>query len=155
MRETFVSRFNDLTEFAAAEQLGEIEITQAELSYINAIDMEREDLGRMDRFLKGWAGAKGHHLGEPEQARMTLTFRIDSLGQPPVRLYAEVNPAQRPSGEQVLFFALTIRGNPGGRSLAESLKFMDEAHDHLVLSFTELTNESMHAVWGKRDDPSR
>ncbi len=150
MRETFVNRFNDLAQFVTGGNLGELEIIQAELTYINVIEADRDELGRIDRFLKGWSGADEHHLGEPEQARVTLTFLIPGIGVPPVRLYAEVNPAQKPSGEPVLFFTLTARGNPGGKSLAEALKFIDEAHDHLTRSFAELTEESMHDVWGRR-----
>lgn len=150
MRETFVRRFDDLAEFVAETNLGELEITQAELSYINVVETTRDDIGRIDRFLKGWSGTAGHHLGEPEQSRVTLTFQLSGLGQPPVRLYAEVSPAQKPNGDPVLFFTLTVRGNPGGRGRAESLKFIDEAHDHLVRSFAELTEESMHEAWGRR-----
>jgi uncharacterized protein (TIGR04255 family) len=150
MRETFAHRFSDLAQFVGEQELGELEITQAELTYINAIETNREDLGRIERFLKGWSGTAGHHLGEPEQARMTLTFLVAGLGQPPVRMYVEVNPAQRSTGAPVLFFTLTVRGNPGGRELAESMKFMDEAHEHIVRSFAELTEVSMHEVWGRR-----
>ena len=150
MRNLFVRASSDLAEFVAEEQLGNLEITQAELSYINAIETTPDELGRVDRFFRGWSGTADHHLGEPEQARMTLSFLIEGIGQPPVRLYAEVNPAQRPSGEQVLFFTLTVRGNPGGKSLAETLKFLDEAHEHLVRSFDELTEQPMHEEWGKR-----
>jgi uncharacterized protein (TIGR04255 family) len=150
MRETFVNRFNDLARFVAEEALGDLEITQAELTYINVIEVKHDDLGRIDLFLKGWSGVSGHHLGAPEQARVTLTFPIPELGSPQTRLYVEINPAQKPSGEPVLFFTLTARGNPGGKSLAEAMKFMDEAHDHLTRSFAELTEESMHEVWGRR-----
>lgn len=150
IRETFVRISADLAQFAADEQLGSLDITQAEISYVNAIETDPDDVGRIDRFLKGWAGTGDHHLGQPEQARMTLAFQIEGIGQRPVRLYAEVNPAQRPNGEPILFFTLTVRGHPGGKSLEEALKFLDEAHDHLVRSFDELTDKPMHEVWGKR-----
>lgn len=150
MRATFVRVCSDLAQFAADEELGDLEISQAELTYINVIETDRDNLGRVETFLKGWAGTVDHHLGQPEQARMTLAFRIEGIGQPPVRLYAEVSPAEKSSGEPVLFFTLTVRGNPGGKSLEETLKFLDEAHDHLVRSFDELTKKSMHEVWGKR-----
>jgi uncharacterized protein (TIGR04255 family) len=149
MRQTFVHRFGDLTQFVADENLGELEIIQTELSYINVVETGPDDLGHIGRFLKPWSGTGSHHLDEPEQARMTLTFLIPDVGQPPVRLYAEVNPAQRPSGEPVLFFTLTARGNPGGKSLDESLKFLDEVRKHLASTFVELTTESMHEVWGR------
>ncbi len=155
MREVFARRFGELVQFAVEENLGEPEVTQAELSYINVIEAESDELGRIDRFLKAWSGTTGHHLGEPEQARVTLTFLIPGIGQPPVRLYVEVSPAQKVTGEQILFFTMTVRGNPGGRSAAESLKFIDEAHEHLVRSFAGLTEESMHEVWGRRYDCPR
>lgn len=150
MREAFEARSADLEAFVKAEGFGDLDIVQAELSYINVIDVDREDLGRVDTFLKGWSRTPEHHLDPPEQARLTLTFPIPDIGVPPVRLYAEVSPAQRPSGGVVLFFTLTVRGNPGGSGLSESLKFLDEAHSHLVRSFAELTEPSMHDVWGKR-----
>jgi uncharacterized protein (TIGR04255 family) len=150
MRSVFEARFTELAAFVKAEGLGDLDVVQAELSYVNAIEVSRDELGRVDRFLKGWSGTPGHHLEPAEQVRMTLTFLIPGIGIPPVRLYAEVTPAQRVSGEPVLFFTLTVRGNPGGRSLPEALKFLDEAHGHLVRSFAELTEERMHEVWGRR-----
>lgn len=150
MRSVFETRSAELAAFVKAEKLGDLDVVQAELSYINAIEVDRDDLGRADYFLKGWSGTPGHHLEPAEQVRMTLTFQIPGIGIPPVRLYAEVTPAQRVSGEPVLFFTLTVRGNPGGRGLPEALKFLDEAHGHLVRSFAELTDEGMHEVWGRR-----
>jgi uncharacterized protein (TIGR04255 family) len=154
MRQVFANRFGDLAEFAAEEDLGEIEVTQAELSYINVIELAREDIGNLGTFLKVWQGTADHHLAEPEQARLTLTFAITDIGQPPVRLYVEVSPAQKPDGEPIIFFTLTVRGNPGGRTIGETLKFMDGAHEHIVRSFAELTTESMHRIWRRHDDDS-
>jgi uncharacterized protein (TIGR04255 family) len=150
MREMFTNRYRDLAQFVADEGFGEIEVTQAELTYVNVLDVEPGQVGQIGRFLRGWSGVVGHHLGEPEQARVTLTFPITGIGQPPVRLYVEVSPAQKPLGNPVIFLTLTVRGNPGGRGLDESLKFMDEAHQHLVRSFAELTVEGMHEIWGRR-----
>jgi uncharacterized protein (TIGR04255 family) len=149
IRQTFENRFRDLARFADDASLGELEITQAELSYINVIKTAPDEIGHIDRFLKAWSGTAGHHLGAAEEARMTLTFPIPDVGQAPVRLYAEVNPAQLSNGERVLFFTLTARGNPGGTSLDESLKFLDAVRDHLAWSFVELTTKSMHDTWGR------
>ena len=151
MRSMFESRFAELTGFVEAQGLGELDVVQAELSYINVIQLDREDLGKIDIFLKGWSGASGHHLDPPEEARVTLTYLVPGVGIPPVRLYAEVSPAQLATGKRVLFFTLTVRGNPGGQGLGEVLKFLDEAHSHLVRSFAELTDERMHAIWGKQE----
>ena len=149
MRDVFERRFADLTQFTTSEGLAEPEVSQAELTYINVIEATTDDLGRVDRFLKGWSGTPEHHLGEPEQSRLTLTFLVPGIGRPPVRLYVEINPARKLNGEPVLFLTLTVRGDPGGRSLSEVLTFLDAAHDHLVRSFDELTEESMHNIWGR------
>jgi uncharacterized protein (TIGR04255 family) len=150
MRSIFESRFTELAGFAKEQGFGDIDVVQAELSYINVIQPSPEDLGRIETFLKGWSSTPGHHLDPPEEARITLTYLVPGVGVPPVRLYAEVSPAQLATGKRVLFFSLTVRGNPGGRSLDEALKFLDEAHSHLVRSFAELTEESMHSLWGRR-----
>jgi uncharacterized protein (TIGR04255 family) len=150
MREVFQRRFADLAQFTNSEGLGELEVSQAELTYVNVIETTIDDLGRVDGFLRGWSGTPGHHLGEPEQSRLTLTFLVPGIGQPPVRLYVEINPARKLNGEPVLFLTLTVRGDPGGRNLSEALKFLDAAHDHLVRSFDELTEEAMHDAWGRR-----
>lgn len=150
MRGVFERRFTDLAQFTISEGLGELEVSQAELTYINVIEATTDDLGRVDRFLKGWSGTPKHHLGEPEQSRLTLTFLVPGIGRPPVRLYVEINPAHKLNGEPVLFLTLTVRGDPGGWSLSEVLTFLDAAHDHLVRSFDELTEESMREAWGRR-----
>jgi uncharacterized protein (TIGR04255 family) len=150
IRELFVARFGDLAQFVAEQELGALEIVQAEVTYINAIETGSDGLGHIERVLKGWLGTTGQHLSAPEQARMTLVFPISDVGQPPVRLYAEVNPAQRLSGERVLFFTLTGRGNPGGKGLDEALTFFDQVRERLVWTFVELTTESMHEIWGRR-----
>jgi uncharacterized protein (TIGR04255 family) len=149
MRTTFENRYSELAQFAGQENLGVLEITQAEVSYVNAIKVPPDELGHIGLFLKAWSGTGDTRLGEPEQARMTLAFPVPGAGQPPVRLYAEVNPAQGAGGERVLFFTLTARGNPGGKSLDDSLKFMDEVRERLVWAFVELTTEEMHDAWGR------
>ena len=149
MRELFRSRFSELAQFTISEGLGELGVSQAELTYVNVIEATTDNLGRIDRFLKGWSGTPDHHLGEPEQSRLTLTFLVPDVGQSPVRLYVEINPARKLNGQPVLFLTLTVRGNPGGPTLSEVLTFLDAAHGHLVRSFDELTKESMHERWGR------
>jgi uncharacterized protein (TIGR04255 family) len=150
MRSVFQRRFTEVAQFTINEGLGELEVNQAELTYVNVIETTIDDLGRVDQFLKGWSGTPTHHLGEPEQSRLTLTFLVPGIGQPPVRLHVEVNPARKLNGKPVLFLTLTVRGDAGGPSLSETLKFLDAAHDHLVKSFDELTEDSMHETWGRR-----
>lgn len=72
MRSVFEARFGDLTAFVKGRKLGELDVVQAELSYINVIQVGRENLGRIETFLKGWSGTAGHHLDPPEEARLQI-----------------------------------------------------------------------------------
>jgi len=150
MRAKFQQRLREFTGFLEDEQLGRVEIVQAELNYINAVPVEAGQQGHLGRLLRAWGGTAGHHLGEPEQARVALAFTIPDVGQPPVRLHVSVDPAQRPDGAPVLFMTLTARGAPSGRAAPDALKFLDGAHDHVTQSFLELTPEAMHTFWGLR-----
>ena len=126
--------------------LGRIVITQVEITYINAIDLG-DDLGRVDRLVRNWSLLDQHHLGSPAQARLAMVFNVPGVGNGPVRMYVAVDPAQRPDGAPVAFFTLTVRGAPADDTMEAALRFMDDAHMHLVRSFAELTSDAMHLEW--------
>lgn len=123
---------------------------QAEVTYLNAIEPESAQMGRLDRVLRNWQPPTSNHLGEPEQARAALVFPVSDLGRPPVRMYVAVDPAQRPDGRPAFFLRITVRGAPAGEDLHAGLAFMDQARSHVVRSFAELTPEAMHAQWERR-----
>ncbi len=151
MRTIFEQRLADLAGFVEQQGLGSIEIVQAEANYINAVGVQPEGRGHLGGVLRGWVGTPDHHLGEPEEARVALAFAVPDLGRPPVRMYVNVDPAQRGDGSPVLFMTLTVRGAPAGAGIADTLEFVDGAHEHLVQSFMELTAEPMHSAWGLRE----
>lgn len=150
VRELFEDRFIEVQRFVAERQLGELVVTQVELTYMNAIEAEGDQLGRLDRVLRNWHPPTSSHLGEPEQIRTALVFPVPDTGRPPVRMYVSVDPAQRPDGRPVLFFTITLRGAPTAEGLDGTLEFLDQAHVHVVRSFTELTPETMHNIWERR-----
>lgn len=149
VRAAFEERSQDLAHFVAARGLGQLSITQAEVTYINAIEAAPEQMGDLGRVLRHWQ-APTVRLGQPEQARIVVVFNVVNMGRPPVRMYATVDPARRPDGSTALFLTLTVRGAPAGDDLAEALEFIDQAHAQVVQSFAELTPETMHAQWGRR-----
>lgn len=140
---------NDLTEFVEEEQLGHIEITQAELNYINHVESPTpEDDVRLEKLLRGWPGTPQHHLGQPAQTRLQLAYDVPDVGNPPVRMFVSVEPVLHMDGQQRQLMTLSVRGAPVDGSFAAALKFLDGAHEHLVQSFLELTPEHMHSTWG-------
>ena len=147
VRATFEHRFNDLAAFVKNLGRGDLVATQVEVIYVNAIDPEGAGLGHLDRIFRSFNNLVDHHLGSPEQARALLAFRIPDIGRPPVKMYVSADPAIRPNGNQTTFLNLTVRGAPTGPGLDDVLNFMDEAHEHIVTSFTELTPPTMHELW--------
>lgn len=150
VREVFQRRFADLRDFVDDRHLGSLSVIQAEVTYINAIEPNEGQLGRLGGALSNWQPPTSHHLGEPEQARAAMVFPVHDAGRPPVRMYVAVDPAQRPDGRPVLFLTITVRGAPAGDDLNAALRFMDQARNHVVRSFTELTPETMHTQWERR-----
>lgn len=150
VREAFAERFDEVRRFVDEKGLGTIGLTQVEVTYINAIEPEGGQLGRLDWLLKGWRTNDDHHMGAPTQARAALVFDVPDVARPPVRLYVAVDPAQRPDGRPVLFMTLTFRGAPADEGVDEALRLMDQGHEHVVRSFAELTPDEMHSKWERQ-----
>jgi uncharacterized protein (TIGR04255 family) len=151
--ETMVERFdralNELIRFVDEEELGQIEIVQAELDYINDVGASGAEHGVvLEKLLRGWHGTPKHHLGQPAQARLQLSFDVPDVGHSPVRMFVSVEPAMQVDGDQRQLMTLSVRGAPVDGSVAAALKFLDGAHEHLVQSFVELTPESIQSTWG-------
>jgi uncharacterized protein (TIGR04255 family) len=150
VRRSFEDRLTDVQTFVAEAGLGSIAITQAEVTYINAIQPDEGRQGRLEQVLRDWLPSDVHHLGEPEQARAALVFVVPDLGRPPVRMYVTAAPAQGPDGQPVIFLTLTVRGAPAEEGVDGAVRFLDGAHDHVVRSFAELTPTTMHERWERR-----
>lgn len=149
VRQAFEERAEDVSRFVADRGIGELVVTQAEVTYINAVDTASDEMGDLGRVLRHWDSPPAD-LGKPEQGRYAAVFGVQDIGRPPVRLYVAVDPAQRPDGRPALFLTLTVRGAPSGPGLADALRFMDQAHAHLVRSFTTLTPDAMQDLWERR-----
>ncbi|MDA8056499.1 MAG: TIGR04255 family protein [Actinomycetota bacterium] len=147
VRDMFDRSFDDVEEFVADRGFGPLEITQVEANYINRIDAADEGRGHLEEILRHWSSLAGHHLGDPEEARVAMVFRVPEIGTPPVRLYVECAPAQQVGQAPVLLLTLTVRGAPTTSDLGSALGFMDKAHAHIVHSFAELTTDAMHEHW--------
>jgi uncharacterized protein (TIGR04255 family) len=147
VRQLFEDRFADLAAFLTDREIGNIDVTQVEVNYTNAIELGGDRLGHLDAVLRHWAPPEGHHLGVPEEARIALVFPVTDMGRPPVRMYVGVDPARQIGREPFAFLTLTVRGAPTAGDLGATLEFMDGAHVHVVNSFAELTPPEMHETW--------
>lgn len=150
MRQLFSDRIQDLEAFAAQNELGTVDVTQLELSYINAVDVDSHDRGKLGRILTTWQDVSGSHLAEPEQVQLSMSYQVTGLGPGVSRLWVQAAPGQRSMGAPAIFLTFLIRGAPKGEGTEQVLAFLDKAHDQVLRSFAELTTPEMHRAWGRR-----
>ncbi|HEX6509962.1 MAG TPA: TIGR04255 family protein [Chloroflexota bacterium] len=147
MRQLFVERFRDLETFAAQQGMGKVQVTQLELSYVNAVTIDPGDRGKLGRILTTWHDVPDAYLGDPEQAQLSMSYQVKELGAGISRLWVQAGPGQRVSGAPAMLLTLLVRGAPAGEGIDEILAFLDSGHQHLVRSFAELTTPEMHTIW--------
>jgi uncharacterized protein (TIGR04255 family) len=147
LRDELLARAEDLRCFVEERTLGSLSVTQAELSYVNAIGSDVVPLGQLDRVLRHWS-RPNISVGSPASVRLSLAFEVEGIGHPPVRLYVEAGPAKGPASEDLLALTLTIRGAPSGTEFADAVSFLDKAHPYIVRTFSELITDEMKKKWG-------
>lgn len=151
VRDRFEARVREVFRFVQERTDREPAIRQVEVTYINAIELDDGTPAGLDRLFAQWSTVSSqHYLGVPRQFKATLVFDIDGMGRPPVRLYVDAGPGTRPSGVPSSFLTLTVRGAPLKETVDSALQFAEEAHEHIVRSFAELTPPIMHTQWDRR-----
>lgn len=165
LRPAFVNVAEEFLSFVAKEELGQVIISQAEVTYVNPIPIAELGPNReLSRLIAPWSSKYSDgFLPMTEDVRLGLRFRIpEPKGEDPVgRLYVEGNLAIHQSPgmseiNEVYMLQLFARGKPlGDDGLPGALAFMDLGHDWVVNGFTSLTTEQMHEKWGYQDDNSR
>jgi uncharacterized protein (TIGR04255 family) len=150
MRQLFSDRIHDLETFAARNELGPVHVTQLELSYINAVDVDEGDGGKLGRILTTWQDVPDSRLAGPEQVQLNMSYQVTGLGPGVSRLWVQAGLGQRSTGALAIFLTFLIRGAPKGEGITQALAFLDNAHEQVLRSFAELTTPEMHRAWGRR-----
>lgn len=152
LRPAFEQDLAEFSDFVVRNELGEIAVRQAELTYINPIRMEGvwTHHGELERWLALWSGRVSEgFLPEPEDVGLVTRYVMARDGVPVGRLIANVQPAWEGTNP-VCLFTLTARGAPREPTLDAALEFLDLGHEWVVRGFTTLTTEMMHNVWERR-----
>ncbi|KQW27041.1 hypothetical protein ASE36_18945 [Rhizobium sp. Root274] len=126
-----------------------LNITQCEISYINHIylDGPERSLNVSDVFrFAQFSGEK------PEDFSSTFRRTIsDADGAPIGRLHSEVQTGlSNLNGQRVLVFTLTARGAPSQPTIPGALEFLKVGREMVVNTFTDLTTDSVHEIWGRK-----
>jgi uncharacterized protein (TIGR04255 family) len=160
VRERFFIELEALNTFIKNNKIGSIETNQCEISYVNHIHVMNAVQHRihLDDILRcfraGDIGAKlssGHNI-DFEDIRLSMRSVVsDNSNREPVgRLHIEAEPAVEPDGTPIIRLALTVRGNPLAPSLQGAADFFDMGREAIVRSFTSITTQQMHDMWGRR-----
>jgi uncharacterized protein (TIGR04255 family) len=136
--------------FTKQEELGEPQVNQCELAYVNHIEPGEgwqgfSDTAKVFTFLR--ASTQGF-LPTPESISWEVAYKLpEGRG----RLHAQLHPAFRGRDfKMLLALNLTVRGAPAGGSGEQIFTWFDLAHEWVVKAFDELTDPAMHQVWRKK-----
>jgi uncharacterized protein (TIGR04255 family) len=148
--ERFQQDWASFLAFLDNEHVGEVAIDQAELTYINYIQMpgERDFSNLPSVFPSLGARPEGKFLPPPEFVNWAIRYQLpEGRG----RLHVKMSPAFRASDmKMVLILDLTARGSPAGNTLGDVTDWLKLAHEWIVRGFDELTGPKMHEAWRKK-----
>jgi uncharacterized protein (TIGR04255 family) len=148
VRPLFERDWRTFCEFLKVEKLGQIEVVQCEVTYINHLVRGREwkTFDDKSRIFRIWTSASAESLRASQMVSFMTVFELpDNAGT----LQVAIQPGIRKrDNKEIMQFSLTATGKPAGSSLADILKWLDLGHVAVVTSFRDLTTPEMHRHWG-------
>lgn len=158
LRPAFEQALGTFVRFATEQGLGEIQIAQGIVTYVNPIPKsEIPKPGGLQALFAPWSGRRSNDfLPGEENTKVELRYLIPQPGseEPRGRLYIEVSTASRldATGEPEEIFLLTVyaRGlTVDDHGVRGALDFLDVGHEWVVRGFTSITSAAMHKEWGR------
>jgi uncharacterized protein (TIGR04255 family) len=143
VRKAFLDQWSHFSGFVDTNNLGPINVTQLEITYLNHIVPWTDDseLGEVFPDFRWRSGAR--LLDKPETCRVALSFVSSDKSS---RLRATIRPGVHQEKGKVLLFELTVRGvaKPG-----EFDAWFDAGRQWIVTAFADLTSDEWHRKWGR------
>jgi uncharacterized protein (TIGR04255 family) len=154
LSERFFGLFREFQGFVAENRLGEIEVSEYELTYINHV-LEQEDwkfpasIGRVVEHLS-WKKKRYRFLPQPTPITWQAKFEFP---EGPGGLLAKLNSARHAkAGKDLLVLELSARGLPAEAPLDGMRTWFSHAHRWIVRGFEDLTSdEAQKMLWGKHE----
>jgi uncharacterized protein (TIGR04255 family) len=151
VRQQFVDDIEAFESFLRDYSLGEIRPNQAEISYINAVELADGAAAEsaLERVASIWRGPP-ESVGAFEGAIVQSRFVLKRDNDPFARMHVVMQPAVLSLTQAaVLRLDLTVRGKPADETIDSALTFLDDGRVAIVTSFAELTTPEMHEQWGR------
>jgi uncharacterized protein (TIGR04255 family) len=150
---SFKRNLNIFQDFIKEENLGELKLTEYELSYINHISQGAgwHSIDQIKSLLPDlcWRTHEERFLPSPSRLAWTLSFPLpESKGQ----LNVKLNQGMRKKDNvPILILDLTARGAVTKNSLESLWESFDVAHKWIVFGFTDLTSwEVQESIWKRQ-----
>ncbi|WP_329334165.1 TIGR04255 family protein [Streptomyces sp. NBC_00663] len=144
-------RLDELANFVDRAFGAKLEVIHAELSYVNALAGESGDPLDPHDVFHTWPDFALHHLGKPVNSQIVFDFPIEEFQSGRnFFLRAAIESGSLLTGQAGNFLTMTVQGRPGSTGSSGAVAAIEEAHEHLVASFAEITTDSAHKRWGKR-----
>ena len=146
--ESFRSNLAKLEQHLAAEFADwSLKVKQAEVSYHNIIPVA--DYAEAGQWVRFWNAARM----TVEVVQINFSELVeDKEGKPCARLKVALQPLvtiKDDVRQKAFKLHLAFRGNPGGRGIDSTMRFLAGGRDKIVSRFSELTTAAAHEKWGR------
>ncbi len=152
VKQKFHERYETFVRFLSDNEIGELEPSQYEMTYVNHIPQgagwdDLRDLGRVfPDFV--WRGSAGRFLSRPSACNLSVSF---DLPEKTARLHTNIRSGiRRDDRRPLLLFELTVRGLPDDLSPAAMLRWFDVAREWIVRSFDDLTGDEVQKRYWRK-----
>ena len=150
----FEEELRAFARFIEFQGLGTIEPNQCEISYINQIQIDKDQspynaMAEIFGSLIQYPDAE--EIGPPDDANLLLRYIVKSADQRPIgRLVVSAEPGQLPNRQTIIQLSLTVRGAPEPSDIAGAVAFLQAGRSHIVKTFAAITSPRMHEIWGRK-----
>ena len=143
VKRRFFEQWGRFQEFIQQNNLGTVQITQLEITYLNRIPLSSSKLREVFPDFQ-WRVAE-RSLSPPESMSVLCSFKSDGA---PKRLRVSIKPAIH-QDQQVMRFELTVRGGLFDGEAPED--WFSDGRAWIVRAFADLTSEAWHSKWGRSE----
>ena len=150
IRGQFEKNLAKLNEYFKSKGWGSIAPNQCELTYINFIPLhgDKPELCQPSFYFRKINPDFGE--GSTDFALRLQKELLSPDKTPRARIYVDGTIGLDSENRRTLNLTLTMRGAPEKADIPSSLSFLEGARDVLVRSFTELTSDQAHKLWGRK-----